>query len=128
MKNQITALLIEPHKKPEVIQVENNFKAFNKIIGGQLIEPVIMSDTAAILIDEEGKLKENRVGNRRLNGDILVGNMLIVGTHGEHITGLSEEDIALYSKMFSEPEEISDEEIEAHSGFTITFLGAGGLI
>lgn len=117
----IKVLRIEPKKKPEVITIENDYKTFRKIIDGYL-EAIILSDTALILIDEEGKLKANPVGNRRFRNDIIVGTMLIVGRDEADTTELSPDDIEFYSEYFGEPEEISEREIKEHSGFRVNMF------
>lgn len=121
-KNQITVLKIEPHKAPEVITIENELHSLYQAIGCSCIEVIYLSDTALIVIDEEGKLKPNPIGNRRFRNDIIVGTMLIVGAKAPEMVSLSNKDIALYSEFFKQPHEISMEEIKAHSGWKIHFF------
>ncbi len=109
---KINILRIEPNKHPEMISMDNAYDAFIKEIGGPL-ESLTLSDTAMMLLDEEGKLKENPIGNRRLRGDVLVGTVLIAGVAKDELCSLSEEDKVLYMKTFYEPEQISREEIES---------------
>ena len=121
-ENSIKVLKIEPHKAPEVITIENELHALYKEIGCSLIEVIYLSPTAIIVIDEEGKLKKNPIGNRRFRNDVIVGNMLIVGSDAPEMVSLSDEDIALYSKYFEQPHNISKEEIKEHSGWKFSFF------
>lgn len=74
-------------------------------------------DNAVIVCNEESKLNGMK-GNRRLYGDIIVGSMYIVGDNGDgNFCDLSDEQVETYSNFFAEPEEISDEEVQADSGF-----------
>lgn len=116
-KNHITVLKIEPHKAPEVITIKNDLHTFYEIIGCSCIEVIYLSDTAIIIIDEEGKLKPNPIGNRRFRNDVIVGTMIIVGAKAPEMVSLSNEDIATYCELFQQPEEISIKEIKAHSGW-----------
>ena len=69
--------------------------------------------------NEEAKLI-GMEGNRRLNGEIYAGPMLIVGDDGVGGTmDLTNEQIAKYTKMFERPEDISPEEVESSAGFGI---------
>lgn len=121
-EKEIRVIKIEPHGTPEVITIENNIQTFYKIIGCSMVETIILSDTAFIMIDEEGKLKSNPVGNRRFRNDIIVGTMIIAGRIGSMTSSLSNEDIQRYTELFKEPEEITPEEIKEHSGWTFHFL------
>ena len=69
--------------------------------------------------NEEAKLI-GMEGNRRLNGEIYAGPMLIVGDDGVGGTmDLTDEQIAKYTKMFEQLEDISPEEVESSAGFGI---------
>ena len=118
---EIKILKIEPKREPEVIVAENSLSSMQRLVHGYL-ECICLSDTAYILIDEEGKCKENPVGNRRFNGDVIVGTMLIVGVKGSEFISLSDADMERYRQMFLKPEDISLEEIKAHSGFSFSFF------
>ena len=72
---------------------------------------------AAEVCNEESKLNGMK-GNRRLYGDIIAGPMYIVGDNGDgNFCDLTDEQMKTYGNLFAEPEEISDEEVQADSGF-----------
>ena len=104
----IKARLIEPMKEPRVIEIEQKLESYQEQVGGY-IEALTISDDVVILVNEEGKLR-GMTPNRRFNGDVLVGNILIVGRKGEDLCGLSDKNIQLYSVQFKEPEDISMDE------------------
>jgi len=92
----IKALLIEPMQKPRVIEIEASLESYQQEVGG-LIEILHLSDDAVLVVNEEGKM----IGlppNRRYGSDILVGNILIVGSKGEYLIGLSEDNIRKYKE------------------------------
>lgn len=69
-------------------------------------------------IGNENSKIDGLPGNRRLNGGIYAGNMLIAGDDGNGgTTDLTDEQIEKYTKMFYEPEDISDEEVKADTWF-----------
>ncbi len=105
----ITILKIEPKREPEVVTVENSLHTFQKMVGGY-IEVIDVSDTVCIIVNEEGKLN-NLTPNRRFNGDILVGTILVVGRDGENLASLSSDDLATYEALFHEPEYIDPAEV-----------------
>ena len=71
-------LVVEPHKKPYEKDVEHTLESLQGIVGG-LIEPIYFDDSA-IIVNEEGKIKE------------------------EDFTDIPEQAIPKYSRMFSRNE------------------------
>ena len=112
----IKILKIEPNKRPEVAFVVNSLESFQTLVNGY-IETVTLEDDAVMIVDMEGKLKNNPQGNRRFRNDIIAGTMLITGRDKEHLVSLSDDNIKKYREMFAEPEEISSEEIQRHIGW-----------
>jgi len=105
----IKVLLIEPMKEPHVIEIEQKLESYQEQVGGY-IEALTLSNDAVLLVNDEGKMN-GLTPNRRFNGDILVGNILIVGKKGEDFCGLSDKNIQLYTEQFKEPEDISPDEV-----------------
>lgn len=112
----IRVLKIEPLKEPEVITIENSYQAFQKEVGGRL-EQVALSDKVSIFMDAEGMMQEKPMGNRRINDDIIIGTVLLVGTSDCKIVSLSEDYIALYTRFFKEPVSISEAEMAAYCAY-----------
>ncbi len=95
--------------KPEVVTVENTLRSFQQMVDG-FIELLDVSDTVCIIVNEEGKLN-NLTPNRRFNGDILVGTILVVGRDGENLASLTADDMETYEALFHEPESIDPSEM-----------------
>jgi len=71
------------NRKVEEVQIENNLHAFYDKIGCELIEVLNIGGKHLALVDEEGKLRDWKVGFRFPKGEGIAGNALIVGDDGE---------------------------------------------
>ena len=65
----------------EVAEIENDLSALQHEVGGY-IEAVTLCTDAALIVDEEGLLKEKEY-NTNLAGIHIVGTALIVGVDGD---------------------------------------------
>jgi len=74
-------LKIEPGKEPIVINIENTLESLQGQVGGY-IETVTVFEDAALIVDEEGKLK-GKPFNFAFCGQRLVGVVLAVGVDEE---------------------------------------------
>ncbi len=105
----ITALVVEPGKKPYVKEIENDIKALQNEVGGlvQCVYP--FQDRVAILCNDEGKINGLPL-NRAMRDDsgevydILAGTVLVVGLTEEDFGSLTPEQIDTYSKLYETPE------------------------
>ena len=112
-------LFLEPHRKPYLAEVVDELPCLQKAVGGliELTYPFDGEDNAIICGNEEAKL-EGLEGNRRIYGSVYAGNIFLVGDDGEGgLTSLTDEQVQKYSEMFSQPEDISPEEVQADTGF-----------
>ena len=115
----IRVLMVEPHKAPCMVELNNDLDTLQKAvsIGADeqgLIELVHLEDNVYILCNEEGKL----IGlepNRRLGDDILCGVFYVVADDEEgNLVSLTEAQKERYARMFWESDEgIVREEVEA---------------
>ena len=111
-KNLWRIVFVEPGKPAYAAEIEGTLRAEQRAVGGK-IEIVCNQDDTAILCNEEGKL-EGLPANRRIDGGgVLVGNFFVIGEGEENFRSLTEEEIQKYLARFAEPEEITDEEVEA---------------
>ena len=111
-KNLWRIVFVEPGKPAYAAEIEGTLRAEQRAVGGK-IEIVCNQDDTAILCNEEGKL-EWLPANRRIDGGgVLVGNFFVIGEGEENFRSLTEEEIQKYLARFAEPEEITDEEVEA---------------
>lgn len=121
-EKQVKALMIEPNKKPCVVELMTDLDSLQKAVSigapeQGLIEFVYLEDNVSLLLNEEGKL----IGlepNRRLGDDILCGVFYVVAENDEgELISLSEAQQEHYSKMFEHIEPIDKAEV----GNTIFF-------
>ena len=113
MKGQeIRVLMVEPNEHPKEFLLKNTLQAMQEAVGG-LIDIVDLNDDACILLNDEGKLA-GLEGNRRIGDDVIVGNFYVCGSNEDgELASLNEAEMEKYKERFWEPEEITQEEIEA---------------
>ena len=112
--NLIRILVIEPHRTPYESEISNTLEGQQRAVEG-LVQYLENGDGTVIVINEEGKLN-GMEGNRRIDGDVLVGQIFIAGITEDSICSLTDEQMQKYTQKFAEPEEIPPEEIEQHTG------------
>ena len=116
-------LIIEPHKAPYEAVIPDKLESLQEAVGGYIEITYPFEDNAIVISNEESKLT-GMDGNRRVNGQIYAGPMLISADDGSgELTDLTDEQITKYTEMFRNPEEISQEEVENDSGFTFYSFG-----
>ena len=108
----ITALLVKVGEEPKPIKIANELKAFQHAVGGYIEFYPLEGGRAAIIMDEEGKLK-GYAGNRRVGHEIIAGDFLIVGDNGRgECVSLTPKQIDRYSDRFKEPEAYTEAQVE----------------
>lgn len=118
--SKIKVLVVEPQARPYVAIIDNDLEMLQSMVDGP-IELLPLSDTAEIVCNEEGKLR-NLPANRRITNDVLAGRFIIVGNHGgEHFTSITSEDINKYQQQFSEIEMIDQSEVRENIRYDIVF-------
>ena len=118
----LNVLMVEPGATPIKTVLENSLSAMQEAVGG-MIEFVYISDTAAILCNEEGKLI-GLEGNRSVGNDIIVGTFYVLGhTNDGNCCSLPKDELEKYEARFMAPESFTQEEIEANSGFSVFAFG-----
>lgn len=105
-------LVIEPHKEPYEMVIPDGLEPLQQAVGGWIECTYPFDDNAYVISNEEAKLI-GLEGNRRVNGGIYAGTMLIAGDDGEGGTmDLTDEQIQKYTEMFKTPEDITPEEVQ----------------
>ena len=119
-ENLLAVVFVEPHKKPVVRKLRNEYEDISRAVGG-LIEHIYQEDGTILVANEESKLL-GMDGNRRLNDgkSILAGPFFVVGDDGEDYRSLTEEEIKKYMERFDEIEEITPEEVAGDMWMTVT--------
>ncbi len=95
---KITVIRKEPGKQPELIEIENTLQALQEQVGGYIEVVTLRSGKAAIVCDEEGRLKEKPM-NLLFHGMLLDfrGTVLIVGVDGEDFCSTPDVDPLLFA-------------------------------
>jgi hypothetical protein len=108
-EQEITVLLVQPNKRPEVINIKTGLEDMQKIVGGLIEEYMPFEEEVAIIVNEEGKINGLPLNRAVKNEDgeiidIIVGDFFICSADTEQFTSLSEKQIEKYKKMFQYPE------------------------
>ena len=104
-------LVVEPHKEPYVSEVRDDYRAYQKIVGGNF-ECIYPDEDTIIFCNEEAKLI-GLEGNRKIGSDIIAGTFFLAKDNHEGGTiSLSDEQIEKYTSRFKEPEQYTSEEVE----------------
>lgn len=122
-ENLLRIVYVEPHKPAYESWIENSLESEQQAVGGY-IELIYPGDNTIIVCNEEAKIL-GLEGNRHLdNGtSVIAGSFFIVGAgEEEDFRSLTDEEVAKYVKKYSEPEDISQEETLADTGFVIYSL------
>ncbi len=114
----LKVVVVEPGREPYVSEMRQGLKPAQDVVGGY-IEHVYNGDGTITVCNEEVKLV-GLPGNRRIDGDVLVGTFFVVGDSGYgDYRSLTDEECDRYMERFAEPEEISQEEIDENTGFAV---------
>ena len=102
MSKTIRGLLVKEDKEPEVIDIPNNLKSLQNLVGGYIEYCYLPEhEDVVIICNEEGKI--NGMGpNRDIGHDIIFGPFLVVGDDpeiGENLS-LTDEQISEWTKKF----------------------------
>lgn len=119
-ENMLAVVFVEPHKKPVVRKIRNEYEDISHAVGG-LIEHIYQEDGTILVANEESKLL-GMDGNRRIydGKSILAGPFFVVGDDGEDYRSLTEEEIKRYMERFDEIEEITPEEVAGDMWIAVT--------
>lgn len=114
----MNVVYITPHNTPIETKIGTNLIDSQKAVGG-LIELLYNNDGTIIVCNDEAKLI-GMEGNRKLDsGSIIAGPFFICGDDGEEFRSLTDEEVNKYMNKFAEPDEISEDEVQADTGFII---------
>lgn len=119
-ENLLAVVFVEPHKKPVVRKLRNEYEDISHAVGG-LIEHIYQADGTILVSNEESKLL-GMDGNRRIHDgkSILAGPFFVVGDDGEEYRSLTEAEIKKYMERFDEVEEITPKEVADDMWMTVT--------
>lgn len=84
------------------VQIENNLKAYQDLIGGY-IQVVTLDRKILIILDEEGRLKDLPLNIHTWQYGDIVGDIAFVSEKGEEFTSLTDEQQAYLSRALHLP-------------------------
>lgn len=111
-KDTITVLLIEPEKKPRLVEIGSSLEAMQAVVGGDIEEYMPYEDEVAIICNEEGKMNGLPL-NRAVYDeqshemiDIVAGTFFIAYApiESEKFLSMPKEMADKYAKRFKYPE------------------------
>ncbi len=111
-KDTITVLVVEPMKKPQLMEIGASLEAMQAVVGGMIEEYMPFEDEAAIICNEEGKV-DGLPLNRAIYdeqshemADIVAGTFFVAyaPVESEKFKSLPKEMADKYAQRFKYPE------------------------
>lgn len=118
--NLLKIVYVEPNRPPFISEVGNDLKSLQRAVCGY-IEPINMGDGTILVGNEEAKLN-GMEGNRHIGESVIAGPFFIVGEDGEDFRSLTDDEAQRYMERFAEPEQISQQEVQEDTKFTMHFF------
>ena len=115
--NLLKVVYVEPNKPAYLAEVEHTLEGEQHAVKGMIECIYCHDDQTCVVGNEEAKLI-GMEGNRRFNDgkSVIAGPFFVVGLQGDGFRSLTEEEQAKYLEKYAEPEQISQEEVEADTG------------
>ncbi len=119
-------VMVEPNKPAYVTEIGSDYESLRKAVGG-LIEPIyFLHDPDAVMVGNGAAKLLGMEGNRRFPDGIVAGPFFICGEEmtedGMDFCSLSDELCEKYVRQFSQPQEITQDEVEQDMKIEITFF------
>lgn len=105
----LTVLLVEPEKHPQVVEIGSDLESLQNAVGGSIETVYPFEENVGLIVNEEGKLNGLPL-NRALkdeNGevlDVIAGSFLVTGLGEENFCSLTKEQTERFSQEFHQPE------------------------
>lgn len=109
MSETITALVVEPGKRPYTKKIQPGLKSLQREVGGHIEAVYPFPEPVTIVCRESGKLDGCPL-NRALRDeagaiyDVIAGTFLVVGLTEEDFGSLSSELLQAFTQRFRQPE------------------------
>ena len=116
-------LMIQPHRTPIVTFVREDIDDLQRAVSDHGEDSRIQytypfDDDRMVLGNDDAKCI-GMEGNRRFGESIYAGPIFITrDNHNSGLCSLTDEQVQKYSEMFAEPQDISQDEVQADMGFT----------
>ncbi|MBO4326984.1 MAG: DUF3846 domain-containing protein [Clostridia bacterium] len=111
-ENDCLMLVLLPGERPYAAVIRDKLEVLQQAVKGYIEFTYPFADNCIVIGNDEAKLL-GMTGNRRINGEIYAGPLLLAGDDYEGgLCDLSFRQVEKYSLMFRDPEEISEKEVE----------------
>ena len=116
-------LMIQPHRTPIVTFIREDIDDLQRAVSDHGEDSRIQytypfDDDCMVLGNDDAKCI-GMEGNRRFGESIYAGPIFITrDNHNSGLCSLTDEQVQKYSEMFAEPQDISQDEVQADMGFT----------
>ena len=99
------ALLVEPMKRPKIVEITPSLEELQKIVGGRIEVLYPFEDEVGLICGDESKY-DGSLPNRLLEDyDVIFGAFLICGLSEADFDSLSDEKAEKYAEKFASREE-----------------------
>lgn len=105
MQDKIEVIWVRPECVPEVIEIDNNLKSMQRLVGGNIEECVIYADGVALIANEESILRELPFNRAVYDSDDYIYKIM----HGNFFLCYVPEGSEEYSSI---PENLKEEHLE----------------
>lgn len=117
-RNLMRIVYVEPGKAAYEAEIVHNLRGMQQAVCGGLIEQIRVENRCAYVGNDEAKLIGMKGNRRYRNGGVIAGPFFICGYNLGEYRSLTDDEVKYYLEKFSKPEDISDEETQADTGFT----------
>ena len=100
----IRVLVVEPMKEPELRVVPHTLRAMQEIVGGTLQAVYPWPEYAALVCDDEAKLKRSQPNRMLGDYDIVCGTFFVCGLSRDNFADLPDDLVEKFRGMFRYPE------------------------
>ena len=96
----IRGLIIKPRKSPKEVEIENTLESLQSQVEGyiEIIRPINHLGVV-LLVNEEGKIMKLPY-NRYIQGNLIRGNILVLGEEDGEFISLTDSQISEYKKLY----------------------------
>ncbi len=118
-ENLLRVVALVPNLPAYEAELGPDLKSMQRAVGGLIEVTYPFKDNAVILGNDEAKLI-GMEGNRRIASQVYAGPLYIIGDNGDgEFCSLTDAQAEAYTEQFAQPEDISMEEVQADTGFTM---------
>lgn len=119
-KDTYKIVYVEPNKPAYETEIGTDLKSLQQAVSG-FIEAIYDTDDETLYVGNEESKLIGMAGNRHMsNGSgIIAGPFFVIGEKDGDFRSLTPEEVDKYVEKFSQPEDISNEEVQADTGYSI---------